>query len=136
MLHMIRQVLGDTVFRGMLRGLNKTFYHQTVSTDQIFRFINTYTKHDFTKVFNQYLRTTQVPLLEYSIQKNILKYRWSNCVDGFNMPVKISFGGEKYTFIYPATQWKNLSVAGDVSKDFIVNRNFYIEVKNAAYITE
>ncbi|HEV2831220.1 MAG TPA: M1 family metallopeptidase, partial [Hanamia sp.] len=36
MLHTIRQVINnDEKFRGILRGLNKTFYHQTVATKEI-----------------------------------------------------------------------------------------------------
>ena len=40
MLHMIRQIIGDSLFRGLLIGLNKEFYHQTVNTTQILEFFN------------------------------------------------------------------------------------------------
>ena len=42
MLHMIRQIMGDSAFRGMLRGLQKTFYHQTVTTQQIEEYMSQY----------------------------------------------------------------------------------------------
>ena len=129
LLHMIRQVMGDTAFRGLLHGLNKTFYHETVSTDQVLHYINQYTQQDFTKIFDQYLRTTQVPLLEYSLENNVFKYHWSNCVAGFNMPIKISFDAEQYQFIYPTSQWQQLSISKADSKNFRVDRNFYITVK-------
>lgn len=36
MIHTIRQVINDDEkFRQILRGLNKTFYHQTVTTKQV-----------------------------------------------------------------------------------------------------
>ncbi len=38
MLNMIRTMLNDDEkWRGILRGLNKTFYHQTVTYDDIFQ---------------------------------------------------------------------------------------------------
>ena len=41
MLHTIRQVINnDTIFRKILRGLNKTFYHQTVTTKQVEDYIS------------------------------------------------------------------------------------------------
>ena len=86
MLHMIRQVIGDSLFRGLLTGLNKEFYHQTVNTSQILSFFNRYTRKDFTKIFDQYLRSTQIPTLSYSFQDNIFKYRWENCIEDFSMP--------------------------------------------------
>lgn len=129
MLHMIRQTIGDTAFKGWLQGLNQVFYHQTVNTEQILSFLNQHTKKDFTKVFDQYLRTIQVPVLEYSFQNNALEYRWSNCVDGFAMPVRVSFDNDKYDFIYPATQWQKLSVSEAAFKRFVVDRNFYINIR-------
>ena len=40
------------------------------------------------KVFDQYLRTTKIPVLEYQLEGSRLSYRWSNVVPGFDMPVK------------------------------------------------
>jgi len=128
-LHMIRQIIGDDMFRGLLKGLNNTFYHQTVSTNQILHYINQYTKQDFSKLFNQYLKTTQIPLLEYSFQNNIFQYRWSDCIDGFNMPVKISLGNQKYKFIYPITQWQKIVTSDTTLKRLTVDRNFYIKTQ-------
>ena len=129
MLHMIRQIIGDTTFRGWLRGLSHEFYHQTVNTKQILSFLNLYTKKDFTKIFQQYLTTTQVPVLEYSFKKNVLEYRWSNCVEGFAMPTKVSIDGDKFSLIYPTTQWQKLSVSEAVPERFLIDRNFYITIR-------
>jgi len=129
MLHMIRQIISDSTFSGLLHGLSKTFYHQTVSTEQILRFINQYTKKDFTKIIDQYLRTTKVPILEYSFKNNIFKYRWTNCVDGFDMPLKVSFNNEPSIFIFPTVEWKNMSITMTKSKRLTVDRNFYVQTK-------
>jgi aminopeptidase N len=128
MLHMIRQVIGDSLFRGLLTGLNKEFYHQTVNTNQVLSFFNNYTKTDFTKIFEQYLRTTQIPTFSYSFQNGIFKYRWENCIEDFSMPVKISFDGKSNEFIFPSTQWQTNKVSTNNTKYFQVDRNFYITV--------
>ncbi|MEJ0101108.1 MAG: M1 family metallopeptidase [Bacteroidota bacterium] len=129
MLHTIRQIIGDTIFRDFLRGLNKTFYHETISTEQILHTLDQITGKDFTKVFDQYLGTTMVPKLEYTfVSDTVFQYRWSNCVPGFDMPVKISLDSKKDFFIYPTTQWQELPVSGSTSKNLVVDRNFYIKI--------
>ena len=76
MLHMIRQIMGDSAYRGMLHGLNRTFYHQTVTTGQIESYMSQYAGKDFSKIFDQYLRTTQIPVLTYQTSGDVISYRW------------------------------------------------------------
>lgn len=130
MIHTIRQVINDDgKFRNILRGLNKTFYHQTVTTQQVENYISKQAGIDFSKVFDQYLRTTQVPVLEYKKEKGRILYRWTNCVKGFNMPVKIYNGKAKEMFIYPTQQYKAMPLNIKVLK---ADENFYISVKETA----
>jgi len=129
MLHTIRQVINDdSLFRQILRGLNKTFYHQTVTSKQVEEYFSKIAKKDLSKIFDQYLRTKNVPVLEWKITGDRISYHWANCVKGFNMPVRMADSGS--TWLYPGTEWK--SVTG--TKDFLDNqmkadRNFYITVK-------
>ena len=126
MLHTIRQLAkSDEDWRQILRGLNKTFYHQTVTTKQIEDYISKNIGRDLSKVFDQYLRDTKIPVLEYSVEKNKIKYRWSNTVEGFDMPVKVSFDGGKSEFVYPNTSWKTLKG----KKGLKVDENFYVTSK-------
>ena len=70
MLHTLRQLIeNDEKWRQILRGLNSTFYHQTVTTEQIENYISQQSGIDLTEFFNQYLRTTKIPTLEYSHKK-------------------------------------------------------------------
>ena len=129
MLHTIRHVINDdTLFREILRGLNKTFYHQTVTSKQVEDYFSKMAKNDLSKIFDQYLRTTKMPVLEYKVKGDRISYRWANCIAGFNMPVMLADSGK--TWLYPTTKWK--SVTG--TKDFLVNqmkvdRNFFVQVK-------
>lgn len=129
MLHMVRQIMGDTLFKGVLTGLGKEFYHQTVNTNEILNFFNCYAKKDFTKIFDQYLKTTQIPTLSYSFKDSIFQYRWENCIKDFSMPVRITFDGKNYQFIYPSTEWQTFKVLPASSEGFHVDRNFYITVR-------
>jgi len=128
MLHAIRQVINnDEQFRRVLRGLNKTFYHQTVTTQQVEDYISKQSGIDFSKVFDQYLRTTQVPILEYKQEDYKLSYRYDSCVKGFNMPLKIHFKTDQW--IKPTSEWQTLNLYPEGDKQFTVDPNFYIKTK-------
>ena len=60
LLHTLRQLVeDDELWRSVLRGLNKEFYHKTVTTKQIEEYISQRTNKDLTAFFEQYLRTRQ-----------------------------------------------------------------------------
>lgn len=130
MLNTIRHIIdNDVLWRNILRGLNKTFWHQTVTGKQIENYISATSHRDLSRVFVQYLTTTKIPVLEYKIKGNRLSYRWSDVVPGFNMPVKVMLADNKYSFIKPTETWKILPVHLTSPDDFKVDDNFYIEVK-------
>jgi aminopeptidase N len=129
-LHTIRQVVNnDSVWRATLRGLNATFYHQTVTTAQIESYMSAHTGVDLSKIFDQYLRTTMVPVFEYSIANGELKYRWTNVEPGFAMPVRVTLSDAKYGWIKPTTEWQTTPVHLDAPEAFTVDENFYVTVK-------
>jgi len=104
MLHTIRHSINDDqLFREILRGLNKTFYHQTVTTQQIENYISEKAKRNFAKVFDQYLRTIQIPNLEYYFEGNKISYRWANCVPGFDLSIVLKDGSR----IPPTEKWQH-----------------------------
>jgi hypothetical protein len=77
-------------------------------------------------VFDQYLRTVKIPVLEYKINKGNLSYRWTNCVSEFNMPLKIMVSKEHYNFIYPTEKFKQIKI---MVNELTVDDNFYINTK-------
>ncbi|CAL2063369.1 M1 family metallopeptidase [Tenacibaculum sp. 190524A05c] len=126
MLHIIRQLVNDDEkWRSILRGLNKDFYHTTVSTKEIEDYMIKKSKIDLTKVFDQYLRTIKIPVFEYKIEGKKLKYRWNNVVEGFNMPVTI-IANNKEICLKPTENWKTRKIG---SKEIKVDRNFYVKSK-------
>lgn len=127
MLHTIRQVINnDSVFRGILRGLNKEYYHRTVNSKDIEDYFSKVSGKDLSKIFDQYLRTINIPQLEYKTKGNKISYRWANCIDGFNMPIDI--GSDKSFRLYPSAAWEEIELPLNYKMDD-VNKNFYIKTK-------
>jgi len=128
MLHTIRQLVNDDEkWRQVLRGLNKEFYHQTVTTKQIEDYMSKKSGIDLSKVFDQYLRTAKIPVFEYKVDGTSLKYRYTDVVEGFKMPLKIVVD-EKMHWITPSEKWKTEKFKKDLSS-LKVDRNFYVETK-------
>jgi len=111
----------------ILRGLNKKFYHQTVTTKQVEDYMSATAKVDLSKVFDQYLRNTEIPVLEYKIDGYKLSYRYTNCVKGFSLPLKIHFKTDQW--IKPTEDWKTLNLYPEGDNKFSVDPNFYIKTK-------
>jgi len=128
-LHTLRQwVNDDTKWREILRGLNETFYHQTVTTADVENYMSAQSGLDLTSFFNQYLRDSRVPVLEYFTYEGNLLYRWTNCIEGFDMPVRISVGDESFT-ITPTSRWNfrdQEKIAVEDPAMLKVDPNYYI----------
>lgn len=128
MLHTIRQVVADDEkWRGILRGLNSTFGRKTVTGEQVARYVSEQAGMDLSRVFQQYLTTTKVPVLEYRVQDGQLGYRWANVVPGFAMPVQVSLQGGAFQTLRPTEQWRTLPLAARGVVRLRVNENFYVE---------
>lgn len=128
MLHTIRQLVNDDEkWRQILRGLNKDFYHQTVTTKQIEDYLSEKSGINLSKVFDQYLRTVDIPVFEYKIENDgKLSYRYTNVNEGFDMPLEI-IGKVNYK-LKPTLEWQTMSLTSSV-QDIQVNRNYYVDRK-------
>lgn len=125
-MHMVRQIINDdSLFRSILRGMTETFYHKTVDSKDIENYIIKKSGKELSKFFDQYLRTANIPVLEYKISGDKISYRWTKCVDGFDMPVKIDGASE---WLKPTTQWKQTSLPAALKGNFSVDKNFYVRV--------
>ncbi len=128
MLHTLRQLIeNDEKWRSILRDINQQFYHQTVTSKQIESFLSLKTGKDLSAFFEQYLRTTMVPTLEYEHDGKKLKYRYTNIVEDFDMPIRV-FIDEKEHWLFPNknSEWKTEKLKG---KELKVDDNFYIKTK-------
>ncbi len=135
LLHAIRHGMNDDEkFRMILRGLNKTFYHQTVTTKQVENYISQQAGFNYSKVFDQYLRTTQTPTFSFVFnkEKNKISYCYSNCVAGFNLPLVLKDSSGAIIKLYPTDQWKTTPVTQQQTALFTkdaIEKLYDIEVK-------
>ena len=109
----------------ILHGLNTEFWHQTVTTQQIESYISTKSGIDLGKVFDQYLRTTDIPLLKYNVNGKTVSFNYERVVKGFAMPLRVTINGQERV-ITPTESKQTLDFPEEI-KNFDVNRNFYIE---------
>lgn len=134
MIHSLRHAMNDDKkFRAILRGLNKKFWHKTVTTKDIEEYISKQAGFNFQHVLNQYIRTIDIPVFEYSIneQKNQLNYKYNNCIAEFNLPLWLSFDAKQIQ-LKPTTQWQTLSFKDKLSVEkaiSLLNFQYYINVQ-------
>ncbi len=126
LLHTLRQVVDDdALWREILRGLNATFWHSIVSSEEVERYISERAGVDLSRVFDQYLRTTRIPVFEYRRDGGSISYRWSNVAAGFDMPLGVSLGDDGFTRLLPTTEFQSMASGGRIR----VDPNFYVGVR-------
>ena len=129
LLHTLRQVVGDDEkWREVLRGMNEEFYHQTVTSQQVEVYLSEAIGRDLSAVFDQYLRDTRIPMLEYRLQGGRFHYRWGNHVRGFDLPLEVMLNGETVR-LEPTPSWKVLR-GYDAGTEVIVDPDYYVGAIN------
>jgi aminopeptidase N len=127
-LNMIRTIINDDEkWRGILRGLNKTFYHKTVTYDDVVGFINAQSGMNFSAIFDQYLHYRSLPVLEFTSHENKLYCRWIAEAKDFNMPIRVRLKGGEYKFITPTRQLSPVEIPGATKDNIEIDYlNYYV----------
>lgn len=147
MLQTFRHVLNnDTVFFGMLKGLQKHFNYQSTCTDSIVAYINKYTGKDYTSFFTEYLKYASPPEFVYELKETKkglqVDYKMVTGMSSFTMPVKITSkvkdSVKTYITVNPTPFWQTIDLPGLKADDFSVDTDeFYvIPVKAAVWEPE
>lgn len=127
LLNMVRTIIDDDEkWRSILRGLGKEFYHSTVNGEDIINYINKQSGKNLTKVFDQYLKYTTLPVLEVNFRNGKPFYRWVAEVKDFDMPVKVRIKGGEYIFVTPSSTFRALNLPGATKDNIEVDFNYYI----------
>lgn len=122
MLHTIRQIINDDgKFRQIMRGLNSEFRLQTPSSTQIENYISKHSGVDLSTVFDQYLWTTKIPVLEYYQKDGDLYYRYQNTVPHLNLPIRLTNG----LVLEPTSAFRKVKCSADPQALF--NSNYYLQ---------
>ncbi|MFN3190281.1 MAG: M1 family metallopeptidase [Aureliella sp.] len=128
MLHTLRHIVNDTEkWRSILRGLNEEFWHQTVTTEQVEAYLSKQTGMELKPFFDQYLRSTNIPVLQYKTDGANIRYQFADVIDGFSMPVDVRVNGKPMR-LTPSTETQTLEMDADVAS-FEVDRDFYVELE-------
>ena len=131
LLNILRTIINnDEKWRQMLRDLSAAFYHQTVTGQQVIDYLNRESGKDFTKIFDQYLRHRNLPVLEIRFEDGKTLARWVADVDMFDMPVRVRLKGGEYQFIMPTTKFAPIKeLVGATKENLEVDTfNYYIGV--------
>ena len=131
LLHTVRQLVDDDArWRGILRGLNHEFWHRTVTSNQVEAYISAQAGIDLGKVFDQYLRTTQVPEFDWKVEGGTLSYRWANVVPGFAMPVRVQVPGLGTRVLNATDAWQTLAASDPEAAGLVVDESWYVTARN------
>jgi aminopeptidase N len=127
LLHTIRQLVDDDEqWRRILRGLGAEFRHRNVPGSAVEAYVTRESGLDLDLVWDQYLRTTMVPVLEWRLENGFLGYRWQNVVHGFAMPVRVSLEPGASRWIRPTERWQVLEA---VEGPFEVDPGYFVETR-------
>ncbi len=129
-LNMLRTIINDDdKWRNILRGLNKTFYHKTVTYDDVVNYINKQSEMNLLPVFDQYLHYKTLPTLEFMAKGGKLLCRWQADVKNFKMPVRVRVKGGEYQYIKPTMSFTPVNIKGITKDNVEVDTfNYYIGV--------
>lgn len=125
--HMIRVMMNDDEqFRKLLRGLNKDFYHRIVTSAEVEQYIIRQTGLQLDKFFDQYLRSKDIPALEWYVNRKEKKlyYRFTSVVPGFSLPLTLKCGKTAKNVTvkddWQSVEWKKGGYNISFSEDFLV----------------
>ena len=131
MINTIRTWLNnDGQWREVLRGLNKDFYHQTVDTKTIEHYIIDQTGLPLQGLFDQYLRTTEIPQLDIKIKDHKIHYRYCEVLKNFNLPLRININGKEIE-IQPNQKWQTLKLDAPI-ESLEIDPNYYIRINKSS----
>jgi aminopeptidase N len=129
LLNMVRIIINDDEkWRSILRGLNKTFYHQTVTYDDIIGYINKQSGINLSPVFDQYLHYKGLPTLQFTWKDGKPYCKWIADAKTFDMPIRVRIKGGEYKFIKPTTTLEPVNIPGATKANLQIDTlNYYIK---------
>ena len=126
MINTLRFVINDDEkWWEILNNFTSEFKHTTTDTESVVAFFEAETGLELTPFFDQYLRYTKLPQLQFKKEKNIISYRWKTDVENFEIPVELSNDAEEIR-IYPTNKWQELDQEISTKHLKVNLKKFYI----------
>lgn len=133
LVHMVRHIMADDArFKEALREMDRRFRHSITSSGQIEAFLSEQAGRDLSKVFDQYLRTRMVPVLQWGVDRGRLWYRWQNVVEGFDMPIRLKVDDRDSGLVPCTTTWQALPQKVGRKAMVLPDRNWYVQARQAS----
>lgn len=136
MLHTIRNIVdNDEKWLSIIKSFAQDFKGKITQTDAVVKYFNEKTGKNLTSVFEQYLKTTKIPIFEYKIEEGKFKYRFDGVVENFSMPMVVEFGTTPMR-LEASGQWETLVFDARGGNDKLLSQPikvrtdlFYVNVK-------
>ncbi len=128
MLNTIRHIVNDDAkWWKMLLKYSETYRHKIIDTETVVNFFNKESGINLTPVFNQYLKYTSIPELEFKSKKNSIEFRWKTKEPSFAMPIDVMIKN-KIIRLQGTNDWQKVPESVKSINDIKVLKNkFYIK---------
>ena len=130
-LNTLRSVIDDDAkWWALIRGLFQKYKYQTIMTEDVVAYFNQNSGMDLTKIFDQYLRRTSIPVLELEFDdaKGEVRYRWKADEAGFAMPVRVGKKGD-WQVIKATSEWKSMPAKLKKDEFEVATDLYYVNVR-------
>ena len=114
----------------LMRDTYAKFKYQNIMTEDLVRFFSAELKQDMAPIFDQYLRRTDLPVLELTFNdaEKRVYYRWKADERAFNLPIKAG-DAAKMQMIQPTTDWKWMEWGAGKDAFKVATDLFYVNVQ-------
>jgi len=127
LLNTIRSIFNDDeLWWETLKDYTLTYRHKIIDTQTTESFFDAAIETDLQPVFDQYLRHTALPELQFRKKGKSISYRWKADVEDFKMPVDVFINGKEVR-LQPTDNWQKLEVKLKNMEDIKVSDlEFYV----------
>ncbi len=127
LLNTIRSIYdNDELWWKTLKDYTETYKHQIIDTETTENFFDEATEVDLEPIFDQYLRHTDLPKLQFRKKEGKTQARWIADVEDFKMPVDIFIDGKEVRII-PTDEWGDLKENIALQEIEVNELEFYIQ---------
>lgn len=128
-LHTLRNIIeNDSLWFDIIYSMTNHFKYQTIDGRDVLDYMNSASGKNFDEIYNQYLYSSKLPVLEYYIsgfaKNKKLYYRWI-ANEKFEMPIKVTTAKNEFNWIYPSSEWNSVTVRLR-KKDFKIARELFL----------
>jgi aminopeptidase N len=140
-LNTVRHLIdNDDTWWGIFKGIAKDYEATVVTSREIEEYISSRSgksEINWDAFWDQYLYHPMPPALEYKLsgkgKKVTVKYRWKSDNENFNMPIRATNSEGEMVWIYPTTQWQEMTIKKLKKDEFSWDEDHFYYLLNKKY---